>query len=129
MFLGFFFSVSMPSVPARADDLDSKVRQEVLSAVDMICADTWCEGDYNFKFKGLKCTFSNATCVLTYDAGAWPAEGRRIRWNRHGMCRVRGVRSRTDLLVEMGPYRRLADAPYEQITRCIDEQFSPDSAP
>jgi len=115
--------------PAYADDLGSKFRQEVLAAVDMICADTWCEGDYNFKFTGLECSFERSLCVLSYDAGAWPSEGQRIQWSRHESCRLKGVRSRADLLVPMGSARRLADSPYEQITRCIDEQFLPDPHP
>lgn len=42
-------------------------RKEVLRAIDNICADSWCEGDYNFNFKDLNCNKLTKSCELNFN--------------------------------------------------------------
>lgn len=43
-----------------------KQTSEIIQAIDNICADTWCEGDYNFEFIDFSCNKSVHTCDLTF---------------------------------------------------------------
>jgi hypothetical protein len=36
----------------------------VLKTIDNACADTWCEGDHDFAFRRLSCSWDTATCTL-----------------------------------------------------------------
>lgn len=52
---------------AKANDLSSKQESDVLTAIDNICGDTWCEGDFDYSFNSLKCDFKTATCQFSFD--------------------------------------------------------------
>ncbi|MGZ3807498.1 MAG: hypothetical protein ACXVCE_05390 [Bacteriovorax sp.] len=41
-------------------------RQDVLRSIDDVCGDTWCEGDYNFKFNDFTCMQSTHVCELNF---------------------------------------------------------------
>jgi hypothetical protein len=92
--------------------------KSALQAIDSICADTWCSGDYNYRFDSLKCDFSQAVCVLRYRSAEWPSEGMPMRFTRSGRCRMTGIRSPSDLIETTGGVR-LKDTAYEQITSCL----------
>jgi hypothetical protein len=123
--LGVLGGLMANSAYVQANDLDRTEIKAFLFAVDQICADTWCEGDYNFRFTGVDCDFSEGRCQLSYDAGIWPNLGQRWVWSRHESCRISGVRSLSDLLTEQGNSQILSVQPYEQITQCIADQFLP----
>jgi hypothetical protein len=38
----------------------------VLDLVDDICGDTWCEGEHDFRFRGVRCTERTASCNLFF---------------------------------------------------------------
>ena len=38
----------------------------VLDAIDSICGDTWCEGDYNFRFESISCDDGAKTCKVGF---------------------------------------------------------------
>ena len=97
---------------------DPDWNRQALEAIDSICADTWCSGDYNFRFDSLRCDFKREVCVLRYRLGEWPAEGEVMRFTRTGRCQLTGIRSPGDLIVS-DPWNRLKDGPYEQITTCL----------
>jgi hypothetical protein len=89
-----------------------------LESIDSICADTWCAGDYNFRFDSLRCDFKRETCILRYRLGEWPAEGEPMRFSRTGRCQLTGIRSPDDL-IDWSSWNRLKDGPYDQITACL----------
>ena len=111
--VGFLTLVSSMAWASGAD-----WNQKALGAIDSICADTWCSGDFNYRFDSLKCDFERATCVLRYRSGEWPAEGAVMRFSRSGRCQLKGIRSPSDL-IEDAVWVRLKDAPYEKITNCL----------
>lgn len=41
-------------------------RQEVIRSIDDVCGDTWCEGDYNFKFINFSCDKRTMACDLSF---------------------------------------------------------------
>ena len=105
-------------VSSLASAQDSDWNRKALQAIDSICADTWCSGDFNYRFDSLKCDFARETCVLRYRSAEWPAEGMPMRFTRSGRCKLTGIRSPSDL-IEQGVGDRLKDVPYEQITDCL----------
>ena len=54
-------------------DLTADQAKLILNSIDDHCGDAWCEGDFDFDFKAITCTFSKGTCsldmVLTGDDG------------------------------------------------------------
>jgi hypothetical protein len=52
---------------ANTNDIFSKAKlEEVLKDIDSVCSDSWCEGDYNFKFNQLSCSKANKSCALAF---------------------------------------------------------------
>ena len=41
-------------------------REDIIRSIDSICGDSWCEGEYNFKFIDFSCDKSTATCALSF---------------------------------------------------------------
>lgn len=59
-------SVSYVSNSFSSDFLDSKEKKEILSIIDSQCGDTWCEGDYSYKFKSIQCENNLKSCELQF---------------------------------------------------------------
>ena len=93
----------------------------VLRLIDGICGDTWCEGDYNYRFKSLKCNFSQGHCKLTYDRGLWPAENQSIKWSqKNRKCALRGIHELKDLVRDQNGYQSLNETFYDQLNACFN---------
>ena len=41
-------------------------RSQVVQAIDNICADSWCEGNYNYKFIDFVCNKGDESCDLIF---------------------------------------------------------------
>lgn len=48
-----------------ATGLTAAQARQVLELLDSTCGDTWCEGDFNWQFKKIVCTFGQKRCTLT----------------------------------------------------------------
>jgi hypothetical protein len=54
-------------VPSHSQEPFSKdQRQLVIETIDNTCADSWCEGDYNFEFTEFSCIKTNHVCELKF---------------------------------------------------------------
>ena len=117
-----FFSVlfSFSSFALASDQVQNR-NQKALSAIDSVCVDTWCEGDYNYRFPRLKCNFRKQTCTLFYSAGLHPDEGQEQKWTRSGTCKISAVRSYDDIL-DSNTGNDLTASSYDQITECLNGQ-------
>jgi hypothetical protein len=116
--LGLVFS---PGSPAKADDLCRRDEKRVLFAIDQICGDTWCEGDYNFQFRKIRCNFTLGTCALEFRTAPWKSgEDQDYNWGKSKFCVIRDVNSMDQLISTDRPTAELKDAPYEQITECMN---------
>lgn len=105
-----------------ANDLSPAQEKLVLKLVDDICGDTWCEGDFNFFFAKMKCSFAAKSCTITMKiieredgTGATPRE----LWRS---CKMRGVAGFTSM-VDTAPngYQSLDPAFYDKLTTCVDK--------
>lgn len=67
LFLFFFLFSSTPLFAKGSHDfLSPEERSEVVRSIDDVCGDTWCEGDYNFKFTNFLCNFKQKQCILSF---------------------------------------------------------------
>lgn len=48
------------------NNISSDLESEVLQQFDDICGDTWCEGEYDYRFEKFSCNFNIKTCTLNY---------------------------------------------------------------
>ena len=91
----------------------------VLSLIDSICGDTWCDGDYDFGFRRLTCSQAGQTCTLTLQA--FPIDGvaasHKSYWRS---CKTPGFAGFASL-VNTAPsgYQSLTDGYYDVLSECI----------
>ena len=91
----------------------------VLKLVDDICGDTWCEGDYDFRFRRLFCDSNTATCLLMFQMASRQGPG--SAWRRQ-MCRTGGFFDFDSLVVTTsGGYQWLTGSYYEALSACIGQ--------
>lgn len=63
----FTTSIATPLYANEVNEIFSLTeRKEVLRSIDNVCGDTWCEGDYNFKFKNFSCNKLNKSCYVSF---------------------------------------------------------------
>ena len=111
--------VSSAAAPVTGNALTSAEEQTVLDLIDGICGDTWCDGDYDFRFSRLTCNGPAATCTLTLQI--FPRPGvpatERVYFRR---CTTAGF-SGFDSLVTTAPngYESLDQDYYMALTECI----------
>jgi hypothetical protein len=58
----FFTSSSFCS----SQEFTKNQRRQVIQAVDNTCADSWCEGDYDYEFLDFVCNRTGDTCDLIF---------------------------------------------------------------
>ncbi len=72
-FFVFFASVgvSQPAFAAPGDEaahtpnrLTAEQKEEVLTALNDICGDTWCEGEFNYSFNKMDCNLAKGKCTI-----------------------------------------------------------------
>jgi len=81
-----------------------------LKAIDDMCGDSWCEGDYNFEFNSLKCFENKNICVLNFkmilDEVVFTQS-----------CILKNKKSHNDILSVNG----VKDNIYNELTECIEK--------
>jgi hypothetical protein len=94
--------------------LTAAQKKSVLSAIDLICADTWCCGDYNYKFYQIYCSSRSQACRLVY--GIFPWDNPRAITNFS--CDVHRLKGVGDLLKNG---RDLQERFYNALTSCFSK--------
>ena len=121
-----FVSAIGSAVPSR------ETRAKGLKAIDSICGDTWCGGDYDFKFRRLLCFDNpNSSCKLYFTMSFKEGEKGRETVIQGGTfqvasesytfdvaCRLSGIANQNDLLTPQG---ELNQGVYATLTRCINQ--------
>lgn len=95
--------VLLPSASASAAGPPGPTRAQerlVLDAIDDLCGDTWCEGDYAFEFRDFSCDAKRASCRLRLRIGRLTGE-EALRWHERS-GEVRGF-VRYEEMVETYP--------------------------
>lgn len=104
--------------------LTAEQERVALKLIDDICGDTWCEGDYNFRFLELECQRSSRSCRLTFETFPY-GDGEPVPVSQH-RCRTRGFTG-FDSLVATSPngYQSLVPEFYDALTDCISTVTDP----
>lgn len=99
--------------------LTAAQEKTALKLVDDICGDTWCSGDYDFRFDGLRCCAASASCTLSLEL--LPRDGvSSPRSEYHRSCRTRGFTGFASLVdTATNGYQSLEQDYYSALTDCI----------
>lgn len=64
-------TLAVPVAAKTSPSLTKKQLATVLNAIDSLCGDSWCEGDFNYAFKSFDCISylgrDSMNCTLTFD--------------------------------------------------------------
>ncbi len=115
--------------------------QTVLNELDQLCGDSWCEGDFNYKFEQLNCDAKSGGCALVFTmidrntdneteikASSKTKTGVQANLRSRiqgGMeysveCRFDAFKKASDLVDKNGQYGGITDSFYEQTSECIE---------
>lgn len=104
-----------------ANDLTAAQEKLVLQLIDDICGDSWCEGDHDYFFAKMRCSFSAKTCTITMKIidPAYDGAAERDFWRS---CKMKDVDAFTSM-VDTAPngYQSLNDSFYDKVNGCIDK--------
>lgn len=108
--------------PARAGDerpagLTVSQERVVLRLIDNVCGDTWCEGDYAFRFRRFSCEPAKPSCTLALKIAPYTSDPPRWR-SRSG--ELKGF-ARYSQLVTLSPtgHQSLTETFYQSLTALI----------
>ena len=115
------FCVLFSSISFAENDKDifpPKTRTDIIRAIDDICADTWCEGDYDFKFLEFKCRRSKRHCDLTFQFIQSEDELKKT-YSSVQTCGFDNIKELNQILDEQ---KNLNEEFYETLSNCIMEK-------
>jgi hypothetical protein len=95
--------------------LTSAQQRTVLQQIDNICGDTWCEGEFNFRFTRMACDFGARRCTLS--ATLLPYDNSGKTYPR--ACRITGLSSYRSMITGTSSNPRLVDAFYNKVNDCV----------
>jgi len=111
------------------DFLSSAQKKTLLSLIDQTCADTWCEGDYNFSFDAVRCDSQAKICTIRFkmrEDDAWQKRYKKVQQtnrfvskisNTHEVeCTIRNLSQASDL---MAADNALNDNFYDAFNDCV----------
>lgn len=111
-------------------------REKTLQAIEKSCEDSWCEGDYEFKFKRLLCFENTQSCKLYFnmtrrdlekgpeekvkEAPGTTSQLAQVTLSSEVACRVGSINDISDLItVKNGEVLGVNDPFYSSVTECI----------
>jgi hypothetical protein len=97
--------------------LTSNDQQEILNLIDHTCADSWCAGDYEFKFSTFSCNNLTFKCTLTFkiiDRDSHPGEISA----RNKRCIFNGITSKDKIFYD----GILNEEFYDQLNYCVSSR-------
>lgn len=109
------------SIPSFSNDLTVDQERNLLTEIDNICGDTWCEGDFDFSFEQLDCNFEKGKCQFKYEL-IWyeydeSYENLLFKINVPAQCTLTGFNRLSDLEENQSYSEKL----YESVSDCILE--------
>ncbi|MBC7538144.1 MAG: hypothetical protein H7281_04945 [Bacteriovorax sp.] len=110
--------IAAPSQPF-LQIITEKDKSEVLAIIDRVCADSWCSGDYEYKFSTFSCNDNTAACTLTFkiiDRDAKPGE---VNF-RNKRCIFKEITSKEKIFTGV----TLNEEFYDQLNYCVSNRES-----
>jgi hypothetical protein len=99
------------------NDLTAEEQKLVLRLVDNRCGDTWCDGDYDWRFKKITCSFaSKQACTMTTMA-IDTIDTHKYYWRS---CKMTGIRSFDEMVVTFpNGYQDITEAFGTKLDDCM----------
>lgn len=94
--------------------LNDSQEQQALLAIDNICGDSWCEGEYDYKFQKLDCNADHKLCILDVEAFEWVGFDKKQLVEAKS-CLIENVGGIEDIVKN----EMLKIKVYEQISDCL----------
>jgi hypothetical protein len=98
---------------------ESVSSNEVLREIDTVCGDTWCEGDFNFKFHRLE--FIDGKAKLYF--ATFPHSSNAEKTQVEHICELSGFGSPFKTAYRVDKFISLRDEFYSALTLCINEKI------
>jgi len=92
----------------------------ILRSIDDVCADSWCEGNYNLKFINFTCDKSNSACALNF-IFIETIERDEERYSPIQVCHFKNIRSYDQI---MNGNHSLNGDFYDRVSDCISNKES-----
>ncbi|MBC8555984.1 MAG: hypothetical protein ISR65_18260 [Bacteriovoracaceae bacterium] len=102
--------------------LTDEQKDTILTSIDNICGDTWCEGDFDYSFNSIYCDSQRGSCTVEmevilreYDEVTWEM----INETRTpSSCTVFNFYSYNDIIDQTRQWDQLTDDFYEKLSDC-----------
>ena len=116
---------------ASSEFLTEQQRTEALREIDSICGDTWCEGDFSFKFKSISCDSASKRCRVEFQMDGGDGETAQVDAGEQYeaflssgpkfdvACSIQQVSSYSDIVEGSGKFASLTDKFYTAMTECV----------
>lgn len=113
-----------------ADYLNPSQQDDVITAIDNICGDTWCEGDYDFNFESIECSTATHSCIVKFEVLSivWDEDYSQPEFTAkfNTKCVLPSIHSISDIIY-LPSYDKYNDTIlnqdfYEALTDCITER-------
>jgi hypothetical protein len=103
---------------AAGNDLTAAQQAQALHDIDNLCGDTWCDGDYNFRFDTLTCNFTTGNCTIAIEV-TYPNDGAdNAPWYPRS-CALTGFHAYTDMVTVLTPtFSQVTDALNNEMFDC-----------
>jgi hypothetical protein len=99
--------------------LSGNDQTEILKLIDHICSDSWCAGDYDYKFSAFSCNDTNALCTLSFqiiDRDSKPTETHSFKRR----CTFKGISSINNIIRD----KNLTEEFYDKLNICVSDRES-----
>jgi hypothetical protein len=109
--------LALNSANAITEIVNTSDKKEILALIDHTCADTWCSGDYEFKFQTFSCNDNSGVCTLTFkiiDRDEKPG----MLGIRNRRCIFKGLTSKEKIYHE----HTLSEEFYDQLNYCVSNR-------
>lgn len=99
--------------------ITSNEKDHILHMIDEVCADTWCAGDYDYKFTSFNCNSDSRNCTLSFKIIDRDARGNEPKevLRRCNFKNVVGIKNIVD-------DDKLNEEFYDQLNICITNRES-----
>ncbi len=117
----FLFLLSLSFNLFAAEFLTSEQADTILTEIDNICGDTWCEGEFNFSFDHIQCDDVTATCRIDMTLFNGYEDFEEGDKEFKGSCEIDQLSTYSDMIDTTRRYASLNWDFYERLTDCVTD--------